>query len=711
MTQKTQEIIGEVLSEQKNNLFLWAPFCFTVGIAVYFGLKVEPSFWVGGRLTLTFFVTVLGLIRRQDDNALKKLGFLLSIGGLLMAAGFSIAQIRTNLVHTPMLVKKMSPVGLTGTIESIEPLSEKDGSRVILKHLNIERLKQGETPRKIRLKIRKDDGLKTGQHIRVLAGLNPAGSPVAPNAFDFQRMAYFDGIGAVGFSYNQPEILEQDHNQRRNKASWLSTIRSNIAERITTRTESPQQAIIIALMTGQRGAIDNQDWDALRQSGLAHLLAISGLHVGMVAGVLFFFSRLFMAFFPALALHHPIKKYAAIIALIGALFYTLVVGATIPTQRALMMTGLVMIAIIFDRSPFSLRLVALAAMVVLFFSPESLTSVSFQMSFAAVVSLIYFYNLIRPYWSAARRQAGFLRKFLLYFAGISLTTIIAGTATGLFSLYHFQNYAAYGLLSNIVAVPLMGAAIMPLIVLSYVLMPLGLEAFPLSFVEWGVGWVLATAHWTANLEGAVWHIPAWPQWIFILMVCCAWFWIVWKGRLKLIILPVFIILVGLTSIYKQANILISSKVDLIAIDNKSGSLWLSTGRKDRYTADQWMRLNGQAGQKKLTWPKEGTVDGFPLTCGQYGCRGDIEGHKISIAFNNKAWKEDCNWADIVISKEPVPYKACKAKTVIDFFDVWREGNHAIWLAPNKVKVKTVEEQRGLRPWTQTAANRKFSKKN
>lgn len=688
--------------QQKNNLFLWAPFCFAAGIAVYFGLKFEPQIWIGALTTLVLTGISFFLSRNQDEHPFRKLGFILSIGAVLIFFGFSIAQIRTSFVYTPILIKKISFTTLTGTIESIEPLGEEEGSRVVLENLEIEKLKPKETPRKVRLKIRKDEALQQGQRIKALANLNPTGTPVMPGAFDFQRMMFFKGIGGVGFTYKAPEILEQGQKT----GSWLSAIRQKITDKVITATNNPQQAVIVALMTGQRGAIADENWDALRQSGLAHLLAISGLHVGMVAGVLFFFSRLLMAFFPALALHYPIKKYAAVIALIGALFYTLIVGATIPTQRALMMTGLVMVAIIFDRSPFSLRLVALAALVVLFFSPESLTSVSFQMSFAAVAALIYFYDLIRPYWIAMHRKAGFSRKVALYFIGISLTTIVAGTATGLFSLYHFQNYAVFGVLANIIAVPLMAFVVMPLIVLSYVLMPLGLENLSLGVIEWGVSWVLATAHWVSHIDGASWHIAAFPHWIFISMVCCGWFWIAWKGRFKRIVIPIFIIMIGLISLYKQADILVSSKVNLVAITNETGSLWLSTRVKERYSSDQWMRLNGLTNQEKLKWPKEGSVDGFPLTCGQYGCRGELKGQKISVAFHNKAWQEDCDWADLVISEQPIPYKKCKAETVIDFFDVWREGNHAIWLTPNKVEIKTVEEVRGLRPWTQTSANRK-----
>ncbi len=643
----------------------------------------------------------------------------------LMGIGFMAAQVKTHRVYTPMLLKKISPVGVRGTILSIEPLGGTRGSRVILNDLEIERLSPSETPHKIRLTIRKDEGVKAGQRVKVLAGLNPASPPSSPGAFDFQRMSYFKGIGAVGFAYGAPEILEQvtDH------GSPLENLRRKIADRIISYTDKPQQAVLVALMTGQRQSIREEDWVALRGAGLAHLLAISGLHVGMVAGVLFFFVRLLLAFSPYLALHYPIKKWAAIIALLGACFYTLVVGATIPTQRALMMTGLVMVAIIFDRSAISMRLVALAAFVVLFFSPESLMSVSFQMSFAAVVALICFYQYIRPVWLGFYRSSGFMRRVILYFVGVSLTTLVAGAATGLFALYHFQNYAVYGMLANLIAVPLMAFVVMPLLVLSYVLMPLGLAASILSIAEWGVGWILATAHWVAGLDGALWLVPSWPQWIFILMVLSILIAMIWQGRLRIMIIPILIFLTSLVFLYKQPSIQISSKFDLVSVRDEDGSLWFSTGKKERFTAKIWLRRNGQKsgkgkGLKKKIWPKEGGAEPFPLTCDPYGCRGVIEGQKVAVAFSNKAWREDCHWADILISKVPVPYNVCPnrggeknrgaqnvPRYVIDYFDLWRAGAHAIWLVPNgRVKIKTVEQYRGNRLWTQTSANKKRNEK-
>jgi len=374
----------------------------------------------------------------------------------------------------------------------------------------------------------------------------------------------------------------------------------------------------------------------------------------------------------------------------------------VPTQRALMMTGIVMIAIMYDRSPFSLRLVAFAGFVVLFFSPQSLTSVSFQMSFAAVVALICFYQWIRPRWIALHRNSDWLKKAGLYFAGVSLTTVVAGTATGLFALFHFQQFALYGVMANMVAVPIMAFLVMPLAVLSYLLMMIGLESFSLYIAEWGVGWILATAHWVASLEGAVFRVSTWPQWMFITMVLCLWVICVWQGALKRYAAALFIVMVLLAGFYKQPSMLVSSRVDLVSLRHEE-NLWLSNGRKEKYAAENWLRMNGQGKRDKNYWPKEGAVKNFPLSCDSYGCRGEIAGKKIAVAYSDRAWREDCAWADLIISKTPVKDHACRTRYVIDYFDIWREGAHAIWLDGQGIKIKTVEKSRGNRPWTQVSA--------
>lgn len=696
-TKFQENIIQEVLN-QKNSLFLWAPFFMAIGIGGYFGLKAEPPLLMGGSALLAMSGALLWAYRTPQDREIITPRKLILWALALIALGFFAAQVRTHLVATPLLVKALGPVDVIGTVERVE--KQDTGSRIVLSQLTVERLEPEMIPRKVRLKLRKDEGIQSGQRIKVLAKLNPPSPPVSPGAFDFQRYAFFKGIGAVGFIYNTPEIIEPAAGGSYFWAKVRERLSAHIDQHLNGKREG---AIATALMTGQRGAIEKDDIQAMRDAGLAHLLAISGMHVGMIVGVLFFFSRLLMASVSKLALHYPIKKYAAVFALIGALIYTLIVGATIPTQRALMMSGLVLFAIVVDRTAISMRLVALAAAVVLLFAPESLVSVSFQMSFAAVVALVAFYEWLKPYWTRFYSKAGFVRRASLYFAGVVLTTVIAGFSTGFFALYHFQTFALYGTMANVIAVPIMAFIVMPSLLLSFLLMPLGLEGLSLDLASWGISWILGAAYWVAGMDGSLTRMSSWPLWPFIVTVICLWIMCVWQGWLKSAALTISLITLFIISIYKQPIIQISSDYSLIGFRNVQGDILVSSGRSERYTADNWLRRNGQSSDTKKIFPRDGQIlEDFPLLCDGHGCRGEVDGLKIAYAKDQKAVSEDCSWADLLLSPDPVNKRNCNSRYVIDRFDVWREGSHAIWVNGDNIKIKTDADVRGKRPWNNKA---------
>ena len=255
--------------------------------------------------------------------------------------------------------------------------------------------------------------LRPGEHIRVMAILSPPPAPAAPGAFDFQRKSYFRRLGAVGFSVGRAQVVEGSADS----ASLLlrvERLRQVVAELVTAAVDGPAAAIAVALMTGQRRAIPKPLMNAIRDSGLAHLLAISGLHIGLVAAILFAGLRGIMALVPPLALRYPIKKWAALAAILGALAYALMAGATVPSQRAFLMVGLVLLAVVLDRRGLSMRLVAWAAVVILLLQPESLLGPSFQMSFAAVTALIAAYETARARRLFAGGGARYRRVWLRY---------------------------------------------------------------------------------------------------------------------------------------------------------------------------------------------------------------------------------------------------------------------------------------------------------
>ncbi|MEM9468970.1 MAG: ComEC/Rec2 family competence protein [Pseudomonadota bacterium] len=696
---KIQDFIIQEVVQQKNRLFVWSPFFLAIGIAIYFALPFEPTLILGvlGFVTVSVLFFIAFSFSYQE-TVQSKINILISLLFMLVTMGFLAGQIRTTLVYTPMLSKAIGPVNLEGMVERVEPQEAGQGSRIIVSDLSIERLEQKETPRKIRLKVRKDQGIISGQRIRVLVKLNPPSSPVAPGAFDFQRYAFFKGFGAVGFAYNQPEILEQ----AKGFNFFWSKARESLAKRIRESLGGRSGAIATALMTGQRGAIAKEDVQAMRDSGLAHLLAISGLHVGMIVGFLFFFARFAMASVPSLALHQPIKKYAAIIALIGGFFYTLIVGATIPTQRALMMSGLVLVAVMLDREALSLRLVAMAAVIILLITPESLVSVSFQMSFAAVVALVCFYDQIRPIWRQLHSRAGIIRRIALYFSGVILTTVIAGFATGFFALYHFQTFALYGTLANIVAVPIMAFLVMPLLLVSYLVMPLGLEAFVLPIAGWGISWILGTAHWVGSMEGSVSRIVSFPQILFISTVICLWVFCVWKGSKRRVAALIALILMVIATQANAPDIQISPSFKLVSMKDNEGRLILSSGRQDRYTAENWLRRNGQVFNEKSFFPKEGEAKSTPLRCDTKGCRLVIKNTNVTYAKTKQAAYEDCEWADLILSEEPFDQRECNQAKVVDFFDLYYQGSHSIFVKKEAFTIKMDRQTRGQRPWVNIA---------
>lgn len=677
------------LATQKDRLFLWAPVAFGAGIAGYFLFPFEPGLW-GSALFVAFAFALLFYTYRRQHDSVEKFAVYLGAAFLFLAAcGFMAATSGTITAGTPILEKGVGPVDVIGTVESIENLGGKDGSRVVLSGLTIEGVAAKDTPRKIRLRFRKDEGIEAGQVIKTLAEIDPPSRAVLPGAYDFRRHLFFEGIGGVGFSFKAATVLEPA--EIGGVSLFFERLRIAIGEKIDARAGDVSAGIMEALITGERGAIAQEDDDAMRNSGLYHLLSISGTHVTMVAGVLFFFSRFFMACFPWVALHWPIKKIAAVVALLGAAFYVFLAGAEVPAQRALIMTGLIMIAIMLDRSPFSLRLIAFAALVVLLIAPYAMVGVSFQMSFAAVASLICFFEYIGPWWKKWYSRAGILRKSALYMMGLVMTSLIAGSVTGFFSLYHFQSFAWYGVLSNMIAVPLTGIVIMPAAIVALLLMPFGWEAPALAVMEWGTVWMLSVAHWAAGLDGAVVHVSQWPVATFVFCVGGILLLLVWSGwRGKGLAIGLFVMGLACIGFARVPDVMVAESGKLIAVRGADGDLYFSSGRRDKFTAENWLRLSGRDGEKVRTFKDEAA----PLRCDADGCRAELKGRKVSVVFKDRAGREDCGWAEVMVAEIPV---RCREGVVVDLYDAKKRGAHAVFLG-EEVVVRSVGRAYKQRPW-------------
>ncbi len=686
-----------VLAAQRENLVLWMPVLFGCGIGFYFGLRFEPPFALGAiTAAITAAVCVfLGGLRRRDERYYPF--WLLSVAVFLLAAGFMGAQARVMSRGTIMLEKPVGPVTVEGTVVDIEDLPDSDGAQIILENLDVEKLPAARTPLRVRMKVRELAAEPhPGDRISMLAKLSPPAPPDAPGAFDFQRYAWFLRIGAFGFSYRPPVMVQA--NPPGTFSQRLEALRQVIAARIDNAMADPESSIARTVIVQTRASISQKDEDAMRAAGLSHLLVIGGLHISIVAGFIFFASRFLMALFPPFALRHPIKKYAAVLAFAGALFYTLVAGAPVPTQRAMIMTGVVLLAVVLDRVAVSPRIVAIAAMLVLAFQPEALTGPSFQMSFAAVTALIILYDRLRPQLSAWTREAGFVQRTALYFMGICLTTVTATLATAPYSIYQFQTFSPYSVLGNLLAIPVMTYIVMPAAVLACLLMPLGWEAVPLKIMSAAIGAILSTARWIESLPHSTILCPSWPLSALILISLSGFILMFWRGRGAVAAIVPFVAALTIIHGYRSPDILVSSDARLVAVRGADGDYVLSSRTADRYASGDWLRRNGQDSAKAEKFPWEGPALNGNLMCGEGGCRYVTDGRKVAFSFAPASIREDCAWADLLIADSPVQGQ-CRAGLVIDRFDVWRNGAYAIWLGGKHYR--TVAQDRGARPWTVT----------
>jgi len=679
---------AETLSAaQRDRWPLWTPVLFGTGIAIYFALRFEPSqLWAASALAGS-----LGVVWAFRHAVFARVVF---VALALTAAGFFVAQQQTHWVAAPVLQKPIRAALVTGQVIQLERGLK--GPRVILGNPVVRRLAPAATPDRIRLRLRRAENVGVGDRISVLARLSPPSAPAMPGAYDFQRRAWFAQIGGVGFALGHVKPAEDTANGVGTATIKLAMLRQAMADRIRSVLPGESGAIAAALIVGDRSAIPEDTVQALRDSGLAHLLAISGLHLGLVATILFFGVRLILAVYEPIALRLPIKKIAAIAALAGAFIYLLLAGATVPTQRAFIMTGIVLFAVLVDRTAVSLRLVAWAAMIVLALSPHVLLSASFQMSFAAVVALVAVYEALREPLRDWLWGSGPGRKLTFYFIGVAISTIVAGAATGLIALHHFGRITQFGLVANLAAVPIASFWIMPWGVLAVALMPFGLEDVALVPMAWGIDWTVLVAKTVAGWPGAVKAIPVLPQAGLVTIVVGGLWLCLWQGRVRA--LGCLGIAAGLAFIplTDRPDVLVTGNGKLMAVRLADGTLGMTSEKTERFAAKIWTERNGQL----ATRIRESGFDASaPLSCDRLGCVYRHAGRRIALIKDARAFADDCRADWIVVSAVPMR-RACRgAAHTIDRFDLWRHGAHAIWIDKDTVTVESVRAVRGDRPWT------------
>jgi competence protein ComEC len=465
-------------------------------------------------------------------------------------------------------------------------------------------------------------------------------------------------------------------------------------------------AVAVALMVGERGAIPDDVRAAMQQSGLAHLLAISGLHLGLVAGFVFFAVRVVLAAWPSVVLRYPVKKWAAVAALSMTAVYLALAGATVPTQRAFIMTGLILLAVIIDRRGISMRLVAWAAAVILLIRPEALLSVSFQMSFAAVVALIAAYEVVGDKFRRSLGDRGLRQRLTVYLASILLTTLIASLATAPFAVFHFNQFASYSVVANLAAIPIAAFWVMPLIVVSFVLMPFGLEGAVMPALGTGIDLIVGVAMWVSSWPGASLNVAA-PPVIGMTVAAAGGLWLcLWQTRWRVAgALPIVAGLLSIATI-EPPNVLVSADGKLTGILGSDGVLLVSSDRAQSFVRDQWLRRTGASKWQAYPQPGDGRVAG--MRCDLSGCIFVDGDRTVAVVQDGRALAEDCRAADILIARFTVPRDCAGPAVIVDRRALRHAGSHAIsWprdSGTSQFVVRRSEEGSGRRLWRRRPAN-------
>jgi len=423
---------------------------------------------------------------------------------LAISLGILFAKIETLRLSTPFITHEMT-IPISGRILSWEE-QEQGGHRLIVRINSVERDAQILVGNKVRLSARSlPEGTTVGAGINGLVSLRPPSGPVRTGAYDFGFHNYYRGITAQGFFMGPPKLIPltppQSLHDRFDLA--IAKLRTTMSQRIQANLEGEAGAVASALITGQRGGISDKTNQALRISGLAHILSISGLHMAMVTGMVLLIGRAILGLFTHFSSTHPPKKIAALFALAFSSFYLALSGADIAAQRSFIMVAIMLLAVLCDRAAITMRNLSLSAIVILIYAPHEILSPGFQMSFAATAALISAFGWWsrRPKKTEQLAKSGYLGRYILYPAlSTGIASLIAGGASGLFAAYHFANTAPLGLISNVASLPIMSILVMPPALLAACLMPFGLEFFPLQIMGIGIEGIKTISFWVASLS-------------------------------------------------------------------------------------------------------------------------------------------------------------------------------------------------------------------
>lgn len=610
-------LIATVIESQRGTLLLWVPVALSVGIGGYFGLTWEPDIWVYVKLGTASLASALCL--RLISPSATSFAVLI----ILISIGFMLTGTSAHLKKAPVLGFHFYGA-VQGRIVAIDR-SSSDRPRITLDQLVLQKVSAAKTPALVRISLHYKTPFvlpEPGQQIIINASLSPPEGPVEPGGFDFQRFAWFLRLGAVGYSRTPMlEIAAPD------KTGWRMEVfatRMRLANALKAKLSGQKGAFAAAILVGDRSGVDPEVLQTLRDSNLAHLLAISGLHMGLLTGFVFAAIRYGLALIPRLALRLNGKKIAAVCAFVAAISYLVLSGGNIATQRAFVMVSVMLLAVLLDRRAITLRAVAMAAVIVLLMRPESLIEAGFQMSFAATTALVATFAALRGV-AFLRPQQGRLSGLIRGTATLVISSAVAGAATAPISAYHFNQIAQFGLIANLASVPVMGFVVMPSAVVGILLSPLGLDTPAWLVVGIGIDWILVVAQWVGSLESAVHRIPKPDSFVLPAIAGGLLLVILLRGPVRMVgVLPLVIGFSAWVTTIRPA-VLLSPNGRVLGLQTKDGRA-LNRTRGNGFTVRSWLENDGDAASQEIAASRSGMQETGKIT------QVDLQGMRISYQW-------------------------------------------------------------------------------
>lgn len=673
------------LEREREQLALWLVVGLCAGIGAWLALP-HANAW-GAFLLFAGGISVAGWtgLRGRIGKA---------VGSFALAAviGCGLIWLRSEEVAAPRLDRTVITT-FEARVETVELLAARESIRLTLAPST-----PGLPPRlRVTLPDRDvPDGLGAGAAVRLKARLTPPMAMALPGGHDFARDAWFRGIGGTGRALGQVEV------QAPAPARGIDSLRARLDQHIRASVRGPEGAIATALATGDQGSLPEEDAEAMRRAGLTHLLSVSGLHIAAVVGAAFIITLRLLALSERLALRFNLVLVAAGGGAMAGVAYTLLTGAQVPTVRSCIAALLVLAGLALGREAMSMRLIAVGAVAVLLVRPEALAGPSFQLSFAAVTTLVALYGTAWFRRHFERREEGWPMRFLRSIGVMLVTGLAIEFALMPFALYHFHRAGLYGVAANLIAIPLTTFVIMPLEAGALLLDSVGLGHWLWPLVGASIGFLLSLAHQVAGADGAVALLPAMPAWSFGLMATgLFWLWL-WSSRWRVLGLAPLAIGAAAAFSAPRPDILVTGDGRHLAIVGEDGTPFLLRERAGDFVRDTVGESAGFDGEAL-------SMEAAPVShCSRDACVAQIQRHGrfwtllATRSSQSIDWQEltgACAAADIVISERRLPRGCTPRWLKLDRVSLASTGGLAIRLGPEPV-ISSVAEQVADHPWAQ-----------